>query len=195
MKTKNTMIIHMIKLMALSLCLLPIVSNAALIIDPGYTPQWTTDDNSNFNASEVATLVGTSTALEEYYKQNVDDAFDTGPFANSYTTEFFNTPSDPDSALIRWLLGTPSIDCPECYLLVKDGNQNPAQYVFDIGGWDGMMDIELNDFWPQEGAISHIAIYGGEGGGTVPEPSFIALLGIGLLGISLSHIHRKRKAT
>ncbi|TXK94908.1 PEP-CTERM sorting domain-containing protein [Methylococcaceae bacterium CS4] len=191
MKIKNTKIIHLIRLAILPLCLIPTVSNAALIIDPTYTPQWITDDNSNFNASDVADLVGTSTILEEYYKANVGDGFDTGPFSDSYETTFFNM---PDSALIEWVVGSDIIDCPECYLLVKDGNQSPAQYVFDIGTWDGMEDISLIDFWPEQGAISHIAIYGGvgdDGGGkpSVPEPSFIALLGMGL-----SHIRRKRKA-
>ena len=195
MKMKNTKILQMLKLAILPLCLIPTVSNAALMIDPLYTPQWTTDVISNLNASDVAALVGTSTMLEEYYKENVGDGFDTGPFAAYYETTFSNTPTDPSSALIDWISGD-FIDCPECYLLVKDGNQSPAQYVFGIDDWDGMEDIELSGFWPDNGAISHIAIYGGGGAppGNVPEPSFIALFGMGLLGMGLSYSRRKRKA-
>lgn len=185
-----------VALVFIPLCLLSTLSNAALIIDPSYTPQWTSNDNSNFNAIDVANLVGSPTVLEELYKADVATPVEeSGLFTDSYNTEFFNTSTDPDSALITWS-GPSFIGCPVCYLLVKDGNHSPAQYVFDIGGWDGMMDIELNNFWPQNGAISHIAIYGGvkppneEG---VPEPGTVVLFGMGLLGIGLSQLRKKRR--
>ena len=125
---------------------------------------WTTTINSNLDASEVASLIGYSGILEEYYKMDEGASTDSGPFASSYQTTF-NT--DLSGGLIEYLTGN-SIACPDCFLLVKDGKQEPAQYVFDIGNWNGTDDIALSDFWPDNGAISHIAIYGQAA--QVPEP-------------------------
>ena len=70
-------------------------------------------------------------------------------------------------------------------MLVKDGDNCPVWYLFDISGWDGVSDINLTGFWPGQGAISHVAIY------SVPEPGTLALLAIGLAGAGLS---RRKKA-
>ena len=60
-------------------------------------------------------------------------------------------------------------------------------YLFDIGGWDGVQNIELTNFWPDKGAISHVAIYG------VPEPTNMLLLGTCLIGLAGSRLRRKKK--
>ena len=47
--------------------------------------------------------------------------------------------------------------------------------------------------------ISHVTEFDGEGGGggegNVPEPTVIALFGMGLLGMGLSRIRKKRKTS
>jgi hypothetical protein len=81
------------------------------------------------------------------------------------------------------------MDCSVCYLLVKDGAQKPAQYLFDISGWDGNSDISVIGFWPDKGAISNVQILGTAT--RVPEPSTVALLGSGIAALYL----RRRRAT
>jgi len=117
------------------------------------------------------------------YKDNAGGN-EEGSYAGSYETTY-DDPADPEEATISYVSG-PSISCPDCYLLVKDGNHTPWWYLFDINSWDGVMDIELTGFWPNGGAISHIGIYGTD----VPEPGPLALLAIGLLGFGLRRLKK-----
>lgn len=149
---------------------------------------WTTDVNSQPTADSIATLVGTSTELIELYKAEVGGN-DSGPYKTSYETTFLNSELDPMDALIEYISG-PSITCPECYVSIKDGNHSPALYVFDLNSWNGIEAISLEDFWPRQGAISNVAIWGNSA--NVPEPSTLALLGIGMVGLVLV---RRRKKT
>lgn len=150
---------------------------------------WVSDQNANMDAGEVAALIGYADPLTELYKQDVGAGSDTGPFSSSYATTFGPDALDPENALIEYV-GGDYISCPDCFVLVKDGNQSPNQYVFDIGFWDGMMAIDLTGFWVDNGAISHVAIYGNTRA-NVPEPGMVALLAIGLIGLVVA----RRKAT
>jgi hypothetical protein len=170
----------------LTLALMPATSEAATItLTPG---------DADFEGSLVSNcepecveeafglLAG---SLDLLYKADVGGA-DSGSFADSYDTVFANTPSDPSDATITYILATPSISCPSCYLAVKDGNQEPSYYFFDISDWNGTDTIALLGFWPDQGAISHVAIWGDEedgGGGdtVVPEPAALLLFGLGTL--------------
>jgi len=188
MKKRNIIL----AILGLSLLLFGMVSGAsALTITPTSTPQWTTDDNSNLNATKIATLVGYSGTLIELYKQDVGHSNDSGPFASSYSTEFFNTSDDPEDATITYVGGSYIINNP-LYLYVKDGNQEPAAYVFDISAWDGKETININDFWPGQGAISHVTILGGTTT-NVPEPGTLLILGAGLMGIAAVRRARSRR--
>jgi len=73
----------------------------------------------------------------------------------------------------------------DLWLVVKDGDQCPAWYAFDLTYqgqvWDGEETISLVNFWNDtQGAISHVAIYGT----SVPEPATLLLLGFGLIGLA-----------
>jgi hypothetical protein len=113
-------------------------------------------------------------------------------FANSYDTTFSNTSTDPTEAWIEYVAGEAIIDCPSCWLLVKDGDHSPAWYLFNISDWTGVEAIHLQGFWSSGGAISHVSIYGGPPGTSVPAPGPLGLLTIGLL---LSGIRRLKSTT
>ena len=142
------------------------------------------------NTSDILTYLGITDA-DFLYKQNVGGS-ESGSFRNSYVTAFFNTSSDPKDATITYNgngTSRPPITEPAT-LLVKDGNQSPAWYTFDLAGWNGTDTIYLNDFWPDQGAISFVGIYSG-GGTSVPDGGATAvLLGLGVLG--LAGLARKR---
>ena len=130
----------------------------------------------------------------EAYKQNFNGA-ESGVAAPYYSTTFSNPPNDPSNALISWN-GPLFFTANPLFILVKDGNQTPAWYLFQItvgaGGWNGKDDISLQDFWPGNGAISHVSIYGTPTPGNptlfetpVPDGGSMAmLLGMGLMGLA-----------
>lgn len=156
-----------------------------MIAGTGYGP-------SNCEPECIYEVFGLTTdpALELLYKADQGETVsEEGLFADWYATTFFNTEVDPSAADIEQE-GTGHITCPECYLAVKDGNATPGYYFYDLGSWNGMEDINLRNFWPEQGAISHVAIWG-RNVTSVPEPAPLTLMGLGLLLITLAV--RKRR--
>jgi hypothetical protein len=174
----------------------PLSAHALLIISPSTDPcsiisptclQLTGNQTGQpFVDAAIAGALGIST---EVYKQNVGEASDTGSAATWYSTAFFNTSTDPKDATITW--GGGAFLTNTTHLLVKDGNSEPAWYLFNITGWDGKETISLQDFWPSLGAISHVALYAGGTTTRVPEPGTMSLLGAGLFAFGFL---RRRKA-
>jgi hypothetical protein len=170
-------------------------SASALTIDatdyiyPGGLPSdywWAGDETSQAALNAIiASITGNA---PELYKQNTG-APDEGSFAPYYQTTYSNTPADPSNALIEYVggPGDPYINASPLYLLVKDGSQEPAWYLFGLNYsgapyWNGTDDLVLLNFWPNQGAISHVAFYGT--GTAVPEPLTLLLLGFGFVGLA-----------
>jgi hypothetical protein len=182
-----------------SLAMLSHVATASLYVTPGGAG--TADGSSAANALAeiltgtqtsqaqinvaIAATLGGSTLL---YKENVGDGFDSGPFASSYSTVYAPS-ADPSDGTISYGSG-PKIT-GATHLLVKDGNHEPAWYLFDISGWDGMMDIVAFDFWPSRGAISHMTLYGGNG--VIPEAGSLVVWTLLMGGASLVTGRRRRE--
>lgn len=179
---------------------------ALMALEPGKADQ-TSSQSQSLSGSEIANIFGSSAVLENLYKAEVpgssnDPVTEEGSFRYSYTTQFgfvnSDSATDPSSARITYN-GEPDpwIQCPECYLVVKDGAQDPAQYLFDLGYetnsgiWDGRQTIEMTDFWPDQGAISHVAIWWSEQERQVPVPGTLALLGLGLLVLSFAQMRTR----
>jgi hypothetical protein len=145
------------------------------------TTRWEGDQNSTpAILTAISPIIGSATEL---YKSNVGGP-EEGPLAGSYDTTFTDTPSDPSGASILYVGGP--IVSPTAFLLVKDGNQSPAWYLFNLTalGWNGTDTLDLSGFWPNQGAISHVSLFGTRT--SVPdEGATLGLLGIGLVGIAL----------
>ena len=131
--------------------------------------------NPALDAGDVAALFGTSD-LTLLYKSNYEGP-EEGSYQSFYSTSFTG---DHNNAVISWD-GPDYIVCPECYLVVKDGNE--PQYLFNIGSWNGQDVLDLQGFYPNRGAISHVAIFGKSVPVQVPEPGTLGLLGLGILGM------------
>jgi hypothetical protein len=157
----------------------------ALVMNPSDAVA-TTADNSNLNTiSEINSAFGTSYAdLMLLWKGETDSspAGQDGSLVDSYE---WNVDNPANSGTIDYVEGEDTASCPTCLLVVKDGDSEEAQYLFDLGSWDGVEQIALTDFWPdKEDAISNVAIWGGST--SVSEPGTLMLLSLGLLGLTYS---------
>lgn len=151
--------------------------------------------NQNSTSDILTFLNGIYSPLVEMYKSEPGGA-ESGSAAPFYTTTFLPTNS-PAGALVdqvgsQFLTGAN-------YLLVKDGSNIPAWYFFNISTWNGLDDMSLSGFWPDQGSISHISIFNGNlttipgGGPEVPEPSIAVLFGLGMISLIGNAAQRRRR--
>jgi hypothetical protein len=182
------------KIVLLSCLLVFLITPAALwalTITPDTLPKWTgTANNVPDIKNELLTKYGINLG-EDIYKQEIDPSAESGYFADSYKNTF-----NENGGTLSYEEGKPSIEVKKgTYLLVKDGKNNPSWYLFDLSNlwngseyisWDGKEDIVLNNFWPNQGGISYVAI-----SRQVPEPMTLLFLGTGLLGLAI--IRRKKR--
>lgn len=138
------------------------------------------------NNNLIKAYIQTEYGFDLLYKAEAAPFKEEGSLMESYDTIFTNIPSDPSGAEINYISGEPFII--DAYLLVKDGKSSPWWYLFDLAGWNGTETLYLSGFWPNQGAISYAGLYGKAS--SVPEPSTILLLGLGLVG--LAGIGRKK---
>ncbi len=145
---------------------------------------WEVNTTPALHADDVATEVGTSSELILYYKQDFGGG-ESGIYSDNYETTFtgFEGSEATGADIIHDIGDLVSINCRECYLVVKDGGGLPSQYIIDLAAWNGLDTLSLSGFWDGSGvagAISHVAIYGDVS--AVPVPAAIWLFGTALIG-------------
>jgi hypothetical protein len=160
----------------------PTTAGACSTLFPAVTCSLAASGNQTSQSLIDAAITAAVGAVTEIYKQNVGGS-ESGSVAGSYTTTFDNAPNDPQDAKIVWDgAPDPFISSSPIYLLLKDGNQTPAWYLFKIENWNGKETINMTGFWPKQGAISHVSIYGGTT--SVPDSGLtLMLLGGALVGL------------
>ncbi len=146
------------------------------------TSRWQGDETGQAFINTILAGIFPAGTLE-LYKQDVGQAEANLPLKDSYKTTFSNSPSDPSTALIEYTGGP--IVSPTAYGLVKGGgpaNAAPFWYLFDLTalGWNGTDSITYSGFWPNQGAISHVTLYGKQANQVPEGGSALVLLGLSL---------------
>ena len=167
----------------------------AILITSGTTVPLTFGDNNSNN--DILNIIQASpySVGAELYKENRADGSEAGAFLGSYDTTWGPT-SLLDAEFTISYTGGNFISASSVYLLVKDGNNSPNWYLYNISGWNGTEAIRgQNFFGGNQTALSHVALYSpdptptgtpptGTPGTNVPDGgTTVALFGLSLLGL------------
>jgi hypothetical protein len=168
-----------------------IASALTITIDPATTAALLTGNQTGI--SEINTFITNTLGVAPtlLYKKDVIGGAESGALAGSYSTTFYNSPTDPSDALIDYVGGTAVGSI--ALLLVKDGANSPAWYLYNLTslGWNGTDDVVLDNFWPGTGAISCVTLYQTS---SVPDGgATVALLGFALAGIATVRRFQNKK--
>lgn len=162
---------------------------AYLTTNPDGANRWEVFNHpANPSIEEVQKWTATST-IEELFKMNVGASSPEPdfPLSNSYTVKYIPNvgPSDFE---IEYKGGLYLGGSEPKFLMVKDGNAVPTIYIFDITTWDGTETISGKNFWLENGAISHVSLFGVETTQPTSVPdggATAAMLGLSILGLGL----------
>ena len=135
--------------------------------DPRFLAQ--TSTNSNLGSeSAICTAFGLSAGClggssQLLYKADTANrppsatpASEAGSLLGSYDTLFSPATGDFSGGVVSYVGGAYA-SCPGCFLIVKDGRHDPAQYLFTLNAvglqpaWDGTSSISLSGFWDGRG--------------------------------------------
>jgi hypothetical protein len=118
--------------------------------------------------------------VSQLYKSDFGGS-DSGPYADSYDTDF-SPGVEPSNADIMYVLAPFISGYSKLFVLAKDGAADPTYYGWNISGWNGTDTLSITAWNGIQGAISNVSIWGTKGA-EVPEPGPIGLLGAGLIAL------------
>ena len=116
------------------------VASASLHVSPVTTPGLIVTSGPENGQAAIDALIAPYLAATvppsvELFKANANPFSEVGTLAGSYTLTYTPAVGTDKSGFSIAYDGGPAID-PQ-FLLVKDGNQDPNWYLFNISAWDG----------------------------------------------------------